>query len=155
MPGILAGLHSSVGRHQLYIVMGINRPYCIDSALQMIFSWEDFLTGHSPKEHELDGSDSFMLFPMPWCFGWTSELPVLCCDGATGVGRAAGQLCRTRWEVARRAFLVFDCWQIPYHVGYPWRDVSMMEDCPVELNFHISVTVVLKKTSKKLDTSWD
>lgn len=69
MPGILAGLHSSVGRHQLYIVMGINRPYCIDSALQMIFSWEDFLTGHSPKEHGLDGSDSFMLFPVPWCFG--------------------------------------------------------------------------------------
>lgn len=33
---ILAGLHSSVGGHQLYIVMGI-RPYCIDSALQISF----------------------------------------------------------------------------------------------------------------------
>lgn len=53
---------------------------------------------------------------------------MLCCDGPTGVGKAAGQLGKTSWEVAERTFLVFDCWQIPYHGGYPWRDVTMVEE---------------------------
>lgn len=118
----------------------------------MILSWEDFLTGHSPKEHELDGSGSFMLFPMLWCFGWTwgcSPFHALCCVGATGVGRAAGQLSRTRWEVAEGPFLVFGCWQIPYHIGYPWREVAMMEEnglsCWTEFSYFFNSCAKKKK----------
>lgn len=58
----------------------------------MIFSWEDFLTGHSPKEHELDGSDYFMLFPMPWCFGWASEAAAHSMGSAVMVQSRAGLL---------------------------------------------------------------
>lgn len=88
-----------------------------------------------------------------------SPFYILCCDGATGVGRAAVQLSRSRWEVTDRAFLVFECWQIPPPLGYSWRDVLMMEEnglsCWAEFSYFFNSCGKKKpKTNQTLQKAW-
>lgn len=82
-------------------------PYLIDNALQIIFSWEYFLCGHSLKEQKIDGYGWFMLLSLK-CIGILDKQqklePFACafaCGDAPGVGQADRQVSRTRWEWGR------------------------------------------------------
>lgn len=56
------------------------------------------------------------------------------------------------------AFLTSGRWEVAYHTGFVGMDVLAwgQMDCLAELNFRISLTVVLKKKNKiNLDAPWD
>ena len=83
----------------------------------MIFSWEDILSGCSPREHKVDGSGYFMLLPNAlvfWINSWScNPFPVLL---AVMVPLVWAGLPNSRAEPggngAERAFLASHCWEV-------------------------------------------
>lgn len=127
----------------------------------MIFSWEDFLSGHSPKEHKVDGSGCFMLLSNAlvfWINSWSCNpfpmlLPVMVPLVQAGLPDSWGE---PGGNGAEWAFLVSDCWEVAYHIGYRGRDVLAMGEnglsCQIEFSYFCNSCA---KKKKQLGASWD